>query len=73
MSTASTQKKRRTITIDEDTYRLLVKARTLMMAAGMFDKTRVTWDDVLIKMAQISIALAADQITKNPMLLYKTD
>jgi succinyl-CoA synthetase beta subunit len=73
MSTASTQKKRRTITIDEDTYRQLVKARTLMMAAGMFDKTRVTWDDVLTKMAQISIALAADQITKNPMLLYKTD
>jgi len=73
MSTALTQKKRRTITIDEDTYKLLVKARTLMMAAGMFDKTRVTWDDVLTKMAQISIALAADQITKNPMLLYKTD
>ena len=73
MSSASIQKKRRTITIDEDTYRLLVKARTLMMAAGMFDKTRVTWDDVLTKMAQTSIALAADQITKNPMLLYKTD
>lgn len=73
MSTTLTQKKRRTITIDENTYKLLVKARTLMMAAGMFDKTRVTWDDALTKMAQTSIALAADQITKNPMLLYKTD
>ena len=73
MSSTATKKKQRTVTVSEDTYRLLVKARTLMMAAGMFDKTKITWDDALNKMAQISIALAADQITKNPMLLYKTN